>query len=78
VDPESKKLLEETFSLAQDNNKILHAMRRSMRWANVMTTIYWLLIIGTAVGAFYFLQPYINQVVKTYGSVSAALKNFKQ
>jgi TRAP-type C4-dicarboxylate transport system permease small subunit len=78
MSPEEKELLNKSVALAEDNNRILHSMKHSMRFANIMSTIYWMLIIGSAVGAFYFLQPYIDEIVKTYGSVSAALKNFQK
>lgn len=77
MDPESRKLLENTHSLAEENNKMLHAMRRSMFWSHVSSALYWVVIIGISVGAFYFLQPYVNQLIKTYGTVSAVLKNFQ-
>jgi hypothetical protein len=73
--PEEKELLEKSVSLAEDNNKILRSMRNSMRWGRIMTVVYWILIIGISVGAFYFLQPYIDQVVKTYGSFSNLIRN---
>jgi hypothetical protein len=75
MDPESKKLLEETLELEQENNEILHSMKRSMTWARVMSVVYWLIIIGISIGAFYFIQPYIDQVVKTYGSFSNLIRN---
>ena len=78
MSPEERELLNKSVSLAADNNRMLHSMKRSMFWAHVMSTLYWVLIIGVSVGAFYFIQPYIDQVVKTYGSVSAALKNFQK
>jgi hypothetical protein len=78
MDSESQKLLEETFVLEKENNKMLHSMKRSMFWARVMSVLYWILIIGISVGAFYFLQPYVDQVVKTYGSFSNAIKNFQK
>ena len=77
MSPEERELLNKSVSLAEDNNRMLHSMKRSMFWAHVMNTLYWILIIGVSVGAFYFIQPYIDQVVKTYGSVSAMLRNFK-
>jgi len=70
MDPESKKLLEETLTLEQENNKILHSMRRSMMWTRVMNVIYWLIIIGISVGAFYFLQPYFDKVIGLYNTIS--------
>jgi hypothetical protein len=72
MDPESKKLLEETFALAEENNKILHSMRRSMRLARVMSVLYWVIIIGISVGAFYFIQPYFNKIMDLYSSISGA------
>lgn len=76
--PEENELLKRSVSLAEDNNNILHSMRRSMRWARVMSVIYWLFIIGSAVGAYYFIQPYLTQVMNLYGGASDVLKNFKQ
>ena len=69
MDPESKKLLEETLTLAQENNKILHSMRSSMRWARFMSTIYWLVIIGASIGAYYFVEPYLNKILDLYNSI---------
>ena len=69
MDPESKKLLEETFELEQDNNKMLRSMRRSMMWGRVMSVVYWLVIIGISVGAFYFIQPYFNKIIGLYNSI---------
>jgi TRAP-type C4-dicarboxylate transport system permease small subunit len=76
VDPESKQLLQETMELAQENNKMLHSMKRSMRMSQIMSFLYWVLIIGSAIGAFYFLQPYLTQVEGLYNNASGVLKNF--
>ena len=62
MDPESKDLLQKTFALAEENNKMLRHIRRSQKRTTIMNIIYWLIIIGITVGAFYFLQPYINQI----------------
>jgi hypothetical protein len=77
MDPESKNLLEETFELEQENNKMLRSMKRTMLWSRIMTIVYWLIIIGISVGAFYFLQPYFNRLMSVYGSFSNVLKNLK-
>ncbi len=74
MDPESKKLLEETLALSQENNKILHGMRRSMRMARLMSIVYWTIVIGSAVGAFYLLQPYLDGVMDAYNAASSVLK----
>ncbi len=78
MDPESKKMLEESLALSKENNQMLHSMRRSARIGAIVRTIYWLFIIGSAVGAYYLLQPYLNQLISIYGDASGVLKGFKQ
>jgi hypothetical protein len=84
VDTEERKLLEEALTLAKENNKMLHSMRRSMIFGRVMSFIYWALIIGSAVGAYYYIQPYIDQLLGVYGgaksnldSINSVLKNLQ-
>ena len=76
MDPESKKLLQDTLALAQENNKILHSMRRSMRFQRIMSILYWVLIIGSAFGAYYFIQPYLEQAYGIYGGAKSNLNDF--
>jgi len=78
MNPEEKKLLEDTFALAEDNNKMLHSLKRSMRMQRIMSLLYWVFIIGSAVGAYYLIQPYVDQMIGVYGNASDVLKNFGQ
>ncbi len=78
MSPEERELLERSVALGEENNKLLLSMRRSMRLARVMTLIYWLFIIGSAIGAFYLLQPYLNDLLNVYSGASDVLDNFKQ
>ncbi len=81
MDPESKKLLEATFALAEDNNKMLHKIRSTQNWASFMRILYWVIIIGIAFGSFYYLQPYVDQVqsiFKETGTTFNQLKNITQ
>ena len=64
MDPESKELLQNTFKLVEENNQMLHKIRRAQKIASFMRTLYWLIIIGISIGAFYFLQPYVAQIEK--------------
>ncbi|MEK9182561.1 MAG: hypothetical protein AAB809_00600 [Patescibacteria group bacterium] len=78
MDPESKKLLQDTLTLTKENNEMLHSMRRSMRFQRMMTILYWVLIIGSALGAYYFIQPYIDQLMGVYSGAGDVLDNIKQ
>jgi len=70
MDSESKQLLEETLAMAKENNSMLHSLRRSMRIARFMSLLYWVFIIGSAVGAYYLIEPYIDQIKSIYSSTS--------
>ena len=61
MDPETRQKMVELLELTRENNKILHGLRRSQRWNTILNIIYWLIIIGIAIGAFYFLQPYVEK-----------------
>lgn len=75
MSPEERELLNKSVSLAEDNNKILHSMKRSMRYASIVRAIYWIFIIGSALGAYYFIQPYIDKLVGVYGGAKSDLNN---
>ncbi len=60
MSPEEKKLLEETAQLTKESNEILKKLYRSHIWGRVTHILYWVIIIGASIGAFYFIQPYID------------------
>jgi len=82
VDPEDKKLLEETYKLVSENNSMLRTVKRSMQISRVMSILYWVFIIGSAVGALYFIKPYLESIYGVYGGAktdfNSILENFKQ
>ena len=78
MDPESRNLLENTFEYARENNKMLHAIRRSQKWASFMRMLYWLIIIGLSVGAFYFMQPYISSMQGLINSSIEGINNINK
>lgn len=75
MDSESRKLLQETLELAKENNKMLSSVRRSMRIARVMSVVYWVFIIGSAVGAYYLIQPYVEQLIDVYNGAKGSIEN---
>ncbi|MES3032072.1 MAG: hypothetical protein V4699_02400 [Patescibacteria group bacterium] len=76
MSPEERELLNKCVSLTEDNNKMLLSIKRGMRWASITRAVYWLFIIGASVGAFYFLQPYIDQLKGVYSGASDVLSSF--
>ena len=76
MEPDEREMLKKTLELAQENNKMLYAIRRGMFWGRIMRVVYWIVIIGAALGVYYYISPYINSAVGAYGNVKVDLKNF--
>lgn len=70
MDSESKKLLEQTLELAEENNKMLHSLKRHMQVSRIVSIVYWVFIIGSALGAYYLVQPYVDQVIGVYNGAT--------
>lgn len=77
MEPEDKKLLESTYKLSEENNKMLRHIRRSQKIAVFMRLLYWVVIIGISVGIFYFLQPYADRVQEFFKSAGDTVNQFK-
>ena len=77
MNPNEKELLEKTYEIFKENNNILRGIRSSNRWATFFKIFYWIIIIGIAVGAFYYVQPYVDIATKAYKSIQGDLGKVK-
>lgn len=60
---ELEKILKENLEISRESLKILKGIRRGNRIAAAFKIFYWLIIIGSVVGAYYYLQPYLQQAL---------------
>lgn len=60
--PDERKLLEATYELANENNKILRSMRNSARLEKFFRYLYWVAIIGISYFAYVAIQPYMDMM----------------
>jgi len=67
--PEERKLLEKTLQLTVENNLILHKQQRAAHWSTAFRVVYWVFIIGASLGAYYLIQPYVDQIKGLYSEV---------
>ncbi len=77
MDNELKKLLEENLELSKENNTLLKRIRGSQKRAAMMRMLYWILIIGMTLGAYYYIQPYIEQLMSVYSGAQENIKSFQ-
>lgn len=66
MDNDTKKLLDETVTLAKENNMLLQKLVRAQKWAMIYRAVYWSIIIFSSLGAYYFIQPYIGNLLNLY------------
>lgn len=74
MDPETRRLLEDNLELAKENNEMLKKMRKSMLVSMVVRSFYWIIIIGSAIGAYYAFQPFFENLWGVFDSISAQIK----
>lgn len=70
MSPEQEKLLEETYQLAKENNKMLRRVRGVQKRQALWSVLKIVVVIGLALGAFYYLEPYLNKILGLYNSIS--------
>lgn len=76
MSPEEKSLLERVAKLSEDNHQMLKSLYSAMRWGRAWRIFYWVLIIGISIGAFYFIQPYIDQLMSVYSGIQGGADTF--
>lgn len=67
--PEERQLLIQTSRLVEENNKMLRKMHRAALWGRIWHLLYWVIIIGISVGAYLYLQPYVEKLQGIYGGI---------
>lgn len=72
--PEERELLIRSIKLSEENNKMLRGIRRNARLASFLRAFYWLLVIGAAFGTYYFVQPYLDAVLKGYNEMQKGVE----
>lgn len=66
MDNETREYLEEIKELEVENNKLLKNLHARARIGFFLKFFYWLIVFGITIGAFYFVQPYIDEGVSMY------------
>ena len=73
MDPEQKNLLDRLVKLSEDNNRILHKMRRSARWGMFWGFVKFLIIAIPVVAGIIYLQPRLANLSNDYSQVKGSL-----
>jgi len=71
---DNKEILEKILETTEDNNKLLKKINKGIVFSRVVTFIYWIIILGIGIGAYYYIQPYIDGLFDTYDGVRGFLQ----
>lgn len=73
MEPEMRRLLQ----LTEDNNAMLKKLMGDLRWRRFWGFVRWAIIIGSAVGIYYWFQPFIDNIMSTYDQLFGSGKLFE-
>lgn len=77
MDLDARKL-DELLEITRENNKILRGMRRTQRWKSFFSFVYWMLILGSIFGVYYYFQPTIKKYTETIQTSVGIIQNFEK
>lgn len=69
MDPELKRLLEETRALAKDNHRMLRAIRRDQWFSFFARIIIWVIVLALPL---YIYQQYVEPLIATFTVIPGA------
>jgi len=80
VEPTSdlKNLIRENIRIAEDNNRLLRKIVSANRWARIFKVLYWIIIIGSMVGIYYYIQPILMDLLDAYEGLISGMQNIQK
>lgn len=77
MEPGEKDLLDKTFRLARENNRILKTMRRNAFVGGIIRLIIWVLLLGIPLLLYIqYIHPVLSNMVETLDQVQGAGNEF--
>jgi Trk-type K+ transport system membrane component len=76
MDDHLEEKLDKLTKTVEEDHKMIRSLYVRARLASILRIIYLLIIIGTAVGAYYFLDPYLKKIMDLYDGIKGAQSTF--
>lgn len=77
LEKNEEELLARTYEVEKENNAMLKKLYHDMWWSRLFRMVYWVVILGAMFGAYYYAQPYIDPIFKTYTNLSGMMDSLK-
>ena len=75
MDPDDRHMLKHIAVLVEENTVILRKLLRAEKMRRLVSAIYWIAVIAISLGAYYFVQPYLDQLRAVYGNFRGGVEN---
>ena len=75
MDDEVKQLLEENLAIGKDNRRMLKKLLSYRRWEAIYSFVKWVIVLGFGLWTYYYLQPYLEQVLAAYNQLNGVFQN---
>lgn len=59
-----------------ENHAMLVSVQRRARLSILFSGLKWIVILGITFGSFFYLQPYLEQILNTYSSIGSLTDSF--
>jgi len=69
MDDETRELIKKSVELGEANRRALDKLLRYQKNVQIFAALKWMMIVLSAVGAFYYLQPFWERLWSTYNSL---------
>jgi hypothetical protein len=66
---ELKEEIEDLAKITKDNNSVLRRIQQQGRLSLFVNILYWMVIIGSMFGAYYYFQPFIGTFKEKYNQL---------
>ena len=78
TDLTNQEKLEEIYEMTRENHDVLLGIRRQQYVANAFRFLYWVVILVSLGGAYYYIRPFIESVNENRIKVDETLSQFNQ
>ncbi len=75
MDDEVKRLLEENLAIGKDNRRMLKKLLSYRRLEAIYSVLKWVVVLGIGLWTYYYLQPYLDQVLAAYNQLNGVFGN---
>ncbi len=67
-----QKELQEVREIIEKDHEMIQSVYRRVRLSSAISVIKWVVIIGFSLGAFYYIQPFLEVLLQTYTSIGGS------